>query len=78
LHASDNVQDQHSSLCRRFKFNTRAISLSHKNKLSARFQEIDRRYICKKTKDQRTHMGCEFDDFNLLDVYAKTNTNKIA
>jgi hypothetical protein len=23
-------------------------------------------------------MGSEFDDFNLLDVYAKTNTNKIA
>lgn len=23
-------------------------------------------------------MGVEFDDFNLLDVYAKTNTNKIS
>jgi hypothetical protein len=23
-------------------------------------------------------MGIEFDDFNLLDVYAKTNTNKIS
>ncbi len=43
--------DQHAQLSRRFKVNMRQISLAHKNKLSSRFQEIDRRYICKKTKD---------------------------
>ena len=39
------------NLLRRFKINLRLISLSHKNKLSTRFQEVDRLFVCRKTKE---------------------------
>ena len=39
------------NLLRRFKINLRLISQAHKNKLSTRFQEVDRLYVCRKTKE---------------------------
>ena len=64
-------------LNRRFKLDMRQISTSHRNKLSTRLHEIDRQYVCRKTKEQREDMGTEFTGFSLLDVYAKSNPNKI-
>lgn len=66
------------NLLRRFKINLRLISQSHKNKISTRFQEIDRLYVCRKTKEQRDKMGVEFEDIKLTDVYIKSNPHKIA
>ena len=64
-------------LTRRFLLDMRQISTAHRNKMSARLHEIDRQYVCRKTKEQREDMGTEFTGFSLLDVYAKTNPNKI-
>ena len=66
------------NLLRRFKINLRLISASHKNKLSTRFGEVDRLYVCRKSKEQRTKMGVEFDDIKLTDVYIKSNPHKIS
>lgn len=66
------------NLLRRFKINLRLISPSHKNKISTRFQEIDRLYVCKKTKEERAEMGVEFEGFKLVDVYIKSNPHKIS
>lgn len=62
---------------RRFKINLRTISQSHKNKLSDRFQDIDRQFVCRKTKEQRAKMGMEYDDIKLVDIYTKSNPNKV-
>lgn len=64
--------------CRRFGINVRAISAAHKNKLSTRFAEVDRLFVCRKTKTERGKMGKEFEGFVLIDVYSKTNHHKVA
>lgn len=69
---------QPPNLLRRFKINLRLISQSHKNKISNRFQEIDRLFVCRKTKEQRAKMGIEFQGIKLIDVYVKANPFKIA
>ncbi|CDW91361.1 UNKNOWN [Stylonychia lemnae] len=56
----------------------KAISESHKCKLSNRFQEIDRQFVCHKTKDQRSDMGVEYEGIKLIDIYTKSNPNKVA
>ena len=66
------------NLLRPFKINLRLISQSHKNKVCTRLQEVDRLYVCRKTKEQRKKMGVEFQDLKLTDVYIKSNPNKIA
>ena len=71
--ATSNV----TRLTRRFKLDLRQISQAYRNKLSVRLHEIDRQYVCRKTKEQRENMGDEFSGFSLLDVYAKSNPNKI-
>ena len=45
--------------------------------MSTRLQEVDRLYVCRKTKEQRDKMGMEFEDMKLTDVYIKSNPNKI-
>ena len=66
------------NISRRFKINLRAVSQSSKNKLSTRFQDIDRLFVCRKTKEQRGQMGAEYDGVKLTDIYNKANPNKIA
>lgn len=63
---------------RRFKINLKSLCNSGKNKLSSRFQEVDRLFVCRKTKEQRVNMGIEYDDIKLTEVYCKANSNKVA
>lgn len=63
--------------CRRFGINVRSIAAAHKNKLSTRFAEVDRLFVCRKSKQERDKMGEEYEGFILIDVYSKTNHNKV-
>eukprot|EP00347_Sterkiella_histriomuscorum_P011359 403372754 len=71
------IQPPQSQQNRRFKINMRLISESHKNKLSMRFQEIDRQFVCFKNKEERAKMGLEYDGIKLVDIYTKSNPNKV-
>ena len=77
--ASSNLQTEANppNLLRRFKINLRMIAPSFRNKLSARFSEIDRTFVCRRTKDQRTEMGQEFEGFALTDVYLKSYPHRV-
>lgn len=76
--AAQQNQNVAVGLSKRFKINMKVISSSTKNKLSTRFQDIDRLFVCRKTKEQRSQMGIEYDNVKLTDIYCKANPNKIS
>lgn len=71
-----DTKDLQPNLTRRFLIPMRHISQSYRQKLSTRFHELDRLYICQKSKQQREEMGLEYEEIRLVEVYSKTDQNQ--
>jgi len=67
------ILQQNSIPASRLLFPVKLISQSYRNKLSNRFHELDRIYICQKSKQQRQDMGLEYQEVSLVEVYSKTD-----
>jgi len=56
---------------KRFIIDLKQICPSFRNKVSIRFHEIDRQFVCRRSKEERARMGNEWQGLRLTDIYSK-------